>query len=132
MGFLKDLKKLSDQSKEMSKGFDPAAQMREATAAMEAAGQMMAQQTEAAQLAASGEPASAQVNTTRDTGQMVNMQPVLELNLLVFLEGKPPYPVTVRQIVPMAQLGRLTPGSRLTVKVDPGKPELVWIDWMAS
>jgi len=132
MGFLKDLKKLSDQGKEMSKGFDPAAQMRDATAAMEAAGQMMAQQAEAAHLAASGEPASAQVNASRDTGQVINMQPVLEMSLLVFPEGAPPYPVTLRQIVPLAQLGRLTPGSRLAVKVDPGKRDLVWIDWAAS
>ncbi|MFH1331183.1 MAG: hypothetical protein ABIJ48_11095 [Actinomycetota bacterium] len=132
MGFFKDLKKLSDQSKDLSKGFDPAARMGEASTAMEAAGQMLSQQTEVAQLAVSGEPASAQVNATRDTGQLVNMQPVLEMSLLVFIEGKPPYPATVRQIVPMAQLGRLTPGSRLAVKVDPGKPAAVWIDWAAS
>jgi hypothetical protein len=132
MGFFKDLKKLSDQGKEMSKTFDPGAQMVQAKAAMEAAGQTMAEQTAAATLAASGEPATAQVNLARDTGQLLNMQPVIEMSLLVFLEGQPPYPVTLRQVVPLAQMGRLTAGARLAVKVDPKARQAVWIDWAAS
>jgi hypothetical protein len=79
-----------------------------------------------------GEAASAQVNAARDTGQLVNMQPVIEISLLVFLEGQPPYPVTLQQVVPMAQMGRLTPGTRLAVKVDPKARESIWIDWSAS
>ena len=67
MGFFKDLKKLSDQSKEVSKDWDPAAQMRQASAAIEATTEMMAQQTAAARIAESGEPASARVSAARDT-----------------------------------------------------------------
>ena len=129
MGFLKDLKKLSKQSKEVSKDWDPAAQIREASAAIEATTEMMAQQTAAAALAESGEPATAQVNAARDTGTMANLQPVMEIDLLVFVEGQPPYPVTLRQIVPLAQIGRLVPGTRLPVKIDPADPGAVWIDW---
>jgi len=129
MGFLKDLRKLSKQSKEISKDWDPAAQMREASAALEATSEMMARQTAAAGLAESGEAATAQVNAARDTGTVANLQPVMEIDLLVFPEGQPPYPVTLRQIVPLAQVGRLVPGTRLPVRVDSADPGAVWIDW---
>lgn len=129
MGFFKDVRKLQKQAKEISKDFDPAAQMRQAKEAMAAAGQMMEQQTAAATLAADGEAATAQVNAARDTGTMINMQPVLEIELLVFPQGRPPYPATVSQVVSIAQVGRLAPGTRLAVKVDPRSPGAVWIDW---
>ena len=132
MGFLKDVRKLTKQAKETSQDWDPAAQMSQAQQAMQSAGAMMEQQTAAARLAATGDPGMAQVNLARDTGQMINMQPVMELSLLVFLGGQPPYPVTLRQVVPLAQMGRLTTGSRLAVKVDPNARETVWIDWAAS
>ena len=129
MGFLKDLRKLSKQSKEASKDWDPAAQMREAAATLEETGEMMARQTAAAELAVSGSPATAQVNAARDSGALANLQPVMEIDLLVFSEGQPPYPVTLRQIVPLSQVGRLVPGSQLPVKIDPADPGTVWIEW---
>lgn len=129
MGFMKDLRKLSKQSEEISKDWDPAAQMREASAAIEATSAMMAQQTAAAGLAASGEPATAQVSSARDTGTLANLQPVVEIDLLIYREGQPPYPATLRQIIPMSQVGRLVPGTQLPVKVDPADPAAVWIDW---
>ena len=132
MGFFKDVRKLQKQAKEIEKTWDPGAQMAQTMQAMQSASAMMEQQTVAARLATSGDPASAQVNLARDTGQMLNMQPVVELSLLVFLEGQPPYPVTIRQIVPLTAMGRLTPGSRLAVKVDPQARETIWIDWAAS
>jgi hypothetical protein len=132
VGFVKDIRKLQKQAKEASQGWDPGAQMRQTREAMEAAGAMMEQQAAAATLAATGDPATAQVNAARDTGQMINLQPVVELSLLVFRAGQPPYPVTLRQIVPVSHMGRLLPGTRLAVKVDPQAPETVWIDWTGS
>ena len=132
MGFLKDVRKLSKQGKEMSKGLDPAARMREASAALEATSEMMAHQTAAAGLAESGDPATAQVNGARDTGTVVNMQPVMEIDLLVFVEGQPPYPATLQQVVPIAQVGRLAPGTRLPVMIDRTDPGAIWIDWGAG
>jgi hypothetical protein len=129
MGFLKDLRKLSKQAKEMEKDFDPAAQMRQASAAMEATTEMMAQQTAAMQLAETGEPATAQVAGARDTGAMANMQPIMEIDLMVFREGQPPYPATLRQIVPLAQVALLTPGTQLSVMVDPSDPSNILIEW---
>jgi hypothetical protein len=129
MGFLKDLRKLSKQSKEISKDWDPAAQMRQASEALEATTEMMAQQTAAAELATTGEWATAQLNEARDTRALANLQPVMELDLMIFPEGRPPYPVTLRQVVPVAQVGRLVPGTQWPVRIDPAKPALVWIDW---
>ena len=132
MGFLKDLKDLNAKSKEVSADFDPAAQMREASAARAAMTAMLEQQTLSARLASTGESATAQVTALRDTTQQVNAQPVVEIELLVFPTGRPPYPVTVRQVVLLTQLARLTPGSRLSVKIDPAALEAIWIDWGTS
>jgi hypothetical protein len=132
VGFFKDIRKLQTQAKEAQKTFDPGAQMAQSLQAMQAASAVMEQQTVAARLAVEGEPATAQVNLARDTGQLLNNQPIVEIGLLVFLEGQPPYPLTVREIVPLTQLGRLTPGSQLSVKVDPKVRETLWIDWAAS
>jgi hypothetical protein len=132
VGFFKDIRKLQKQAKELDKTFDPGAQMAQSLQAMQAASAVMEQQTVAARLAVEGESATAQVNLARDTGQLLNNQPIVEIGLLVFLEGQPPYPLTVREIVPLTQLGRLTPGSRLSVKVDPKARETLWIDWAAS
>ncbi|MBP1631913.1 MAG: hypothetical protein H6Q11_201 [Acidobacteria bacterium] len=132
MGFLKDVRKLQKQAKELDKTWDPGASMAQTMQAMQSAGAVMERQTVAARLAVEGEPATAQVNVARDTGQLLNQQPIVEISLLIFPEGQPPYPLTVQEIVPMTQLGRLTPGSRLAVKVDPKARDTIWIDWMAS
>lgn len=131
MGFFKDIRTLKKQAKEIDKTWDPGAQMAQSLQAMQEASLVMEQQTVAARLAVDGEPATAQVNLARDTGRTVNTQPIVELSLLVFLADQPPYPVTVQQIVPLTAMGRLTPGSRLAVKVDPKARETIWIDWAA-
>jgi hypothetical protein len=132
MGFFKDISKLKKQAKELDKTFDPGAQMRQTKDALAVASRMMEQQTVAAQMAVSGEPATAQVIAARDTGMFTNMQPTLEVSLLVFHGDRPPYPVTLTQIVPVAQVARLAPGTTLQVKVDPDRLNTVWIDWGAS
>jgi hypothetical protein len=90
MGFLKDINTLKKQAKGIDKTFDPGAQMRAGKEKMAAASEMLAQQTLAAQLATSGERAEAQVVAARDTGTQINMQPMLELDLLVMRTGQPP------------------------------------------
>lgn len=132
MGFFKDVRKLSKQAKEIEKTWDPGAQMAQVMQSMESAQAVMEQQTVAARLAVEGEPAIARVSMSRDTGQLINYQPVVEISLLVFFGGQPPYPATLREIVPLSQMGRLVPGAELKVKVDPKARETLWIDWMAS
>jgi hypothetical protein len=125
MGFLKDINTLKQQAKEIDKTFDPGAQMREGKLRMAAAQEMMAQQTAAMQLATTGEDATAQVVAARDTGTQINLQPVLEVDLLVMRTGQPPYPATVRQMVAQAQLGLVAAGSTVSVRVDPANPAAV-------
>lgn len=131
MGFFKDLNKLSKQGKEMQKTYDPGAQMASGLEQMKQANAMMAQQTEAASAAANGTAAQLQVTGSRDTGTVLNLQPVLEIDLLVVPDGGAPYPTTIRQVVPMASLARVAPGGALRGKVDPSNPASVWIDWSA-
>lgn len=95
MGFLKDINTLKKQAKEIDNTFDPGAQMREGKQRMAAAQEMMAQQTAAMRLATTGEDATAQVVAARDTGTQINLQPILEIDLLVMRDGQPPYPATV-------------------------------------
>jgi hypothetical protein len=125
MGFFKDINTLKKQAKEIDKTWDPGAQMRAGKERMAAAQEMLAQQTAAAQLATTGETAEAQVVASRDTGTQINLQPMLELDLLVMRQGQPPYPATVRQVVANAQLGLLTPGATISVRVDPANPSTV-------
>jgi hypothetical protein len=125
MGFLKDINTLKKQAKEIEKTFDPGAHMREGKQRMAAAQEMMAQQTAAMQLATTGEDATAQVVAARDTGTQINLQPILEIDLLVIRDGQPPYPATVRRMVAQAQLGLVAAGSTVSVRVDPANPETV-------
>jgi hypothetical protein len=127
MGFFKDVNELRKMGKEASRNFDAKATMANGMAQMQAAQNMLAQHTVATQLAGNGEPATAQVLAARDTGTMINMQPVLEIDLLVSRDGQPPYPATVSQMIPNAQLGTVAPGATLAVKVDPSNPQTVLI-----
>jgi hypothetical protein len=127
MGFFKDVNDLRKMGKEASKNFDAKATMADGMQRMQAAQEMLAQQTTAAHLATTGEQATAQVLASRDTGAFINMQPVLEIDLLVTRAAQPPYPATVRQVVANAQLGLVTPGSTISVKVDPANPSTVLI-----
>jgi hypothetical protein len=130
MGFMKSMKDLQKQGAEAQKNMDVGGMMADAQTRMAAATQMMADQTAAANIAATGTPASASITAVRQTGAMVNFQPAVELDLTVFPDGLPPYPVTVTQVVPMPQLARAVPGANLHVKVDAQNPGSVWIDWM--
>jgi hypothetical protein len=127
MGFLKDVNELRTMGKEASKNFDASSTMADGMARMQSAQDLLAQQAVATQLAGAGEPATAQVLAARDTGTLINMQPVLEIDLLVTRAGSPPYPATVSQLVPHAQLGALTPGATISVRIDPTNPAVVSI-----
>jgi hypothetical protein len=117
MGFFKDVRNLSKVSKEATKGFDPAAQMRSATASMQ---QMTAQQ----RLRSAGLAAPAKVVALRDTGTMVNYQPVVEVDVLVTPDGSVPWPATAVNMG-HAQLAGLAPGVSVVIRYDPADPSTV-------
>lgn len=131
MGFFKDIHTISKQSKEIQKNWDVKAQLDQGMAAMQQANAMMAGQTQAAELSIGGTAATVQVTGARDTGTVINLQPVLELDLLVQPDGGAPYPTTLRMVVPASSMGRVVPGSVLKGRVDTAQPTSVWIDWAA-
>jgi hypothetical protein len=128
----KSMRDLQKQAKEIDKTWDPGQQMKDGMSRMQAANEMMAQQTQAANLAMSGTSAKASIISVAQTGAMVNFQPTMAIELSVFPDGQPPYPVTVTQIVEQPYLGKAMAGQQVAVKVDPDNRETVWIDWAGS
>jgi len=76
-----------------------------------------------------GVPAIATITSARQTGMIVNFNPVVELQLMVMLPSGVPMPVTRQETVQQLHLGRCQPGLRLNVKVDPQDANSIWIDW---
>lgn len=128
MGMFKSVRDLQKQSKEINKNWDAGAQIEDSKQRMADATQMMADQTAAANLAATGTEGTATVAAVRDGGGMVNFQPMMEIDLTVIADGRPPMPVTVKQVVPQAQLAMMQPGKNIKIKFDPENPTMVWID----
>jgi len=132
MGIFKDIHKITQQAKEIDKTFDPGQQARDATERMKAMNQQMA----SAAAAMSAPPtdavdAKAQVVSVGATAGMMNMDPILPVELLVQQEGLPPRPASVSVIVPMAQMHRLVPGAMLPVRVSKSDASSIAIDWAA-
>jgi hypothetical protein len=132
VGFFKSINDLNKQAKEISKDFDPAAQMKDAMGQMASANEMMAQQTQAANLALTGKDATGSIVNVAQTGAMVNFQPTLAIELTVFPEGGVPYPLTVTQVVEQVYLAKAVAGQQVRLKVDPADPTIGWIDWAGS
>jgi hypothetical protein len=132
MGFFKSMSDLNKQAKQIEKTFDPGQQMKDGMAKMAEANAMMAAQTQAANLALTGTPATATIVSAQQTGALINFQPSLQLDLLVLPTGGVPYPVTVTQVVEQPFLGKAIAGSNVSVKVDSADPQVVWIDWIGS
>ena len=127
MGFFKSVHELHKQAKEIDKDFHPGEMAKDATARMAQVSEMMAQQTRAATAAVNGLDAQATVVAIRQTGAMVNFQPTCEIDLTVLAPGRPPYPVSVTQVVSQVMLPQLQPGASIAVKVDPSDPNTVFI-----
>ncbi len=117
MGFMKDVRDLNKLGKEAQKGWDPAAQMRQAT-------QQMQQMSAQSELLTSGTPAPATITALRDTGTLVNYQPVIEVDVTVMPPGAVPFPAT-GTVVGHAVLASMRPGVSVQVRFDPGNPSIV-------
>lgn len=128
MGVLSSLRDLNRMGRELQRDHDVSASLQQASAAMAAAHDTLARQAAAASLPGPAHPAT--VAAARDTGMVVNHQPVLELDLLVLPAGSPPRPVTVREVVAHAHLGRVVPGAAVGVRLDPATGAAA-LDWTA-
>jgi hypothetical protein len=128
VGFFKSVRELQKQGNEASKNWDVGAQLQNAQASMAQANEMLAQQTAAANIANTGLPATATVVAVREGFGEVNFQPIVEIDMTILAPGRPPYPVTTRQTLPVHMVGQLHPGANLNVKVDPENATTVFID----
>lgn len=126
MGFIGDLNKLNKQSKELNKDWDPGKQMQDAMAQMQAVNQSMA---EATQAITDGVPGTAQVVAVGPSTGMMNMNPMMQVDLLVTAQGGMPRPVSKQLVVPMQHLARLQVGATLPVMVSQSDPNGVAVMW---
>ena len=127
MGFFKDTKRLTEQAKEIQKTHDVGAQLADAQASMKGAQEMMAAQTAAANASVDGIDGTATVTAIDNGGGMVNLQPLVVLELTVMVPGRPPYPATVKQAIAAPLLAQVQPGQTVAVKVDREDPAIVHV-----
>lgn len=132
MGFFKSVSDLNKQAKEIQKDWDPGQQMKDGMAQMQQANEMMAAQTQAANLAVSGKDGEGSITAVAQTGAIVNFQPTMAIELTVFPDGAPPYPAQVTQIVEQPYLAKAAPGQQVKLKIAQDDPNTIWIDWASS
>lgn len=154
MGFIKSLAQLTKQGYEMQNNRDVDAEFADAQSSMAGMQALLAQQTQAANLAQTGVDAVATITGVRQGPGMVNYQPTLDIDLLIDLNRHPtpppvpaaaadplvktppapagvPIPVTVSLVVPQLYLPKAQPGNQVAVKVDPANPQTAFINWGA-
>jgi len=71
----------------------------------------------------------AQITGLTQTGMYLNENPQVKMDLLVQVPGRSPYTASRKEFVPLIMLSQIAPGSSLPVKVDPGNPNDVVIQW---
>ncbi len=137
MGFIKGMRDLQKQAKEMERNTPPASvRMAQAQERMANAQQMMAAQTQAANMAATAASGMADgssvrrkvtINGMRQVG-MLNFDLLVQFDLTVFPDGMPPYPATTQQAVSQMQIGRIGQGTTLEAAVSRENPDMIWLD----
>ena len=137
MGVFKSMRDLQKQAKEIERNSPPVAdRMAAAQARMANLNQMLAAQTQAANVGMAAASAmaggSAVRRTVTITGMrqigMVNFDLLVEFDLTVLPDDMPPYPATTQQRVSQMQIGQLQPGQTLQASVDPANPAAIWLD----
>ena len=119
MGLFKDVRKVQKDAKAMGV---KRPKLREGLAqASDMMGDVRAQQEAAMRLQEKGKPGTATIKGMKDTGQLVNYQPVIEFELTVEVGGFS-HEVTHKQAVPPTMIGQLQPGATVNVLVDPDEP----------
>ena len=88
-----------------------------------------ARAAEAKRVLSVGIAGTATITGMTQTGMYLNENPQVKMDLLVELPGRAPYAASRKEFVPLILLGRLSTGAPLAVKVDPGDPQDVLIDW---
>jgi hypothetical protein len=120
MGMFKDMRDLSKTGKQMKKERGGSFQMMKdgLAQANQAVQQVQADQELAERLANEGVDGTATIQQMVATGKTVNMQPELQFQMTVDVNGAQSE-VTHVQVVSPAIIGQLQPGAQVPVKVDP-------------
>ena len=120
MGMFKDMRDLSKTGKEMKKERGGSLKMMKdgLAQANQAVQQVQGDQELAERLANEGVDGTATIIQMVATGQTINMQPQLQFQMSVDVNGSVST-VTHTQVVSPAIIGQLQPGAQVPVKVDP-------------
>jgi hypothetical protein len=120
MGMFKDMRDLSKTGKQMKKERGGSLKMMKdgLAQANEAVQQVQSDQALAERLANEGVDGTATIQQMVATGKTVNMQPELQFQMTVDVNGSQS-DVTHVQVVSPAIIGQLQPGAQVPVKVDP-------------
>ena len=120
MGMFKDMRDLSKAGRQMQKERGGSMKMMKdgLAQANEALQQVQSDQALAERLANEGVDGTATIIQMQATGKQVNMQPELQFQLTVDVNGSQST-VTHTQVVSPAVIGQLQPGAQIPVKVDP-------------
>ena len=120
MGMFKDMRDLSKTGKEMKKERGGSLKMMKdgLAQANQAVQQVQGDQELAERLANDGVDGTATIIQMVATGQTINMQPQLQFQMSVDVNGSVST-VTHTQVVSPAIIGQLQPGAQIPVKVDP-------------
>jgi hypothetical protein len=132
VGLFKNVRDLQKQAREIEREAGPVGErMARMQASLNNYSQMMERQTHAASMAATGAGTGVRcpvvISGVRQVGSM-NYSPLIEFDLTVTPEGRPPYPATVQQLVSQFQLGELQPGRTVMASIDPSDPNAIWLD----
>jgi hypothetical protein len=120
MGMFKDMRDLSKAGKQMQKERGGSFKMMKdgLAQANEALQQVQSDQALAERLANEGVDGTATIVQMQATGKNVNMQPELQFQLNVDVNGSQSE-VTHTQVVSPAVIGQLQPGAQIPIKADP-------------
>ena len=120
MGMFKDMRDLSKAGKQMKKERGGSLKMMKdgLAQANQAVQQVQTDQELAERLANEGVDGTATIQQMVATGKTVNMQPELQFQMTIDVNGNQSE-VTHTQVVSPAIIGQLQPGATVPVKVDP-------------
>ncbi|HEY5533327.1 MAG TPA: hypothetical protein VIL99_00090 [Ignavibacteria bacterium] len=99
---------------------------------MSSAANFLKEQNKINKLSSTGKPVRVKIISVRDTGKLVNYDPVLEFNLEVLHERRyDNYNITNhQQVVSKIIAPRLIPGNEYPAKVDPEDKNSIHISWL--
>lgn len=120
MGMFKDMRELSKTGKQMKKERGGSLKMMKdgLAQANQAVQEVQGNQALAEKLANEGVDGTATIQQMVATGRTINMQPELQFQMTVDVNGTQSA-VTHTQVVSPAIIGQLQPGAQVPVKVDP-------------